>query len=204
MAVPHAASSATRQATTRLGEAAATALAGARAATRQGPRLPRRGSRLHLRRHRSGQPRRQGHRPGPARRRSAAGPGGDQRRRASRGGRIRPVPRTGPRLRRRRDPGGPLRAGDAKRPSPPCCGPATALVSIMYANNEVGTVQPVARLAALARAHGSPVPHRRRPGRRLAAAGHRRAGRGRAEHFRPQAGRAQGQRRAVCARPDPA
>ena len=34
--------------------------------------------------------------------------------------------------------------------------PETALVSIMYANNEVGTVQPVARLAALARARGIP------------------------------------------------
>lgn len=35
-------------------------------------------------------------------------------------------------------------------------GPETALVSVMYANNEVGTVQPVARLAALAREHGVP------------------------------------------------
>jgi cysteine desulfurase len=35
-------------------------------------------------------------------------------------------------------------------------GPGTALVSIMYANNEVGTVQPIARLAALARARGIP------------------------------------------------
>ncbi|MFF2029654.1 cysteine desulfurase family protein [Arthrobacter sp. NPDC058192] len=35
-------------------------------------------------------------------------------------------------------------------------GPRTALVSIMYANNEVGTVQPVARLAAQARALGIP------------------------------------------------
>ena len=34
--------------------------------------------------------------------------------------------------------------------------PETALVSVMYANNEVGTVQPVARLAALAREHGVP------------------------------------------------
>jgi cysteine desulfurase len=34
--------------------------------------------------------------------------------------------------------------------------PGTALVSIMYANNEVGTVQPIARLAALARTHGVP------------------------------------------------
>ena len=34
--------------------------------------------------------------------------------------------------------------------------PETALVSVMYANNEVGTVQPIARLAALARAAGIP------------------------------------------------
>ena len=34
--------------------------------------------------------------------------------------------------------------------------PETALASVMYANNEVGTVQPVARLAALARTYGVP------------------------------------------------
>jgi cysteine desulfurase len=34
--------------------------------------------------------------------------------------------------------------------------PETALVSIMYANNEVGTIQPVAELADLARAQGIP------------------------------------------------
>ena len=34
--------------------------------------------------------------------------------------------------------------------------PETAVVSIMYANNEVGTVQPVAMLAAIARAQGIP------------------------------------------------
>jgi cysteine desulfurase len=34
--------------------------------------------------------------------------------------------------------------------------PETALVSIMYANNEVGTVQPVAELAAVAAGHGVP------------------------------------------------
>ena len=34
--------------------------------------------------------------------------------------------------------------------------PETALASIMYANNEVGTVQPIAELAALARAQGIP------------------------------------------------
>ena len=35
-------------------------------------------------------------------------------------------------------------------------GPETALASVMYANNEVGTIQPVADLAALARAQGIP------------------------------------------------
>lgn len=34
--------------------------------------------------------------------------------------------------------------------------PETALVSVMYANNEVGTVQPIAELAVLARAQGIP------------------------------------------------
>lgn len=33
-------------------------------------------------------------------------------------------------------------------------GRETALVSVMYANNEIGTINPVAQLAALARAHG--------------------------------------------------
>ena len=41
-----------------------------------------------------------------------------------------------------------------------------ALVSVMWANNEVGTVQPVAELAAVAHEHGVPVPHRRRAGGR--------------------------------------
>ncbi|WP_018760072.1 cysteine desulfurase family protein [Arthrobacter sp. 135MFCol5.1] len=35
-------------------------------------------------------------------------------------------------------------------------GPRTALVSVMYANNEVGTVQPIKALAELARSHGIP------------------------------------------------
>ena len=34
--------------------------------------------------------------------------------------------------------------------------PQTALVSIMYANNEIGTVQPIATLAGIARGHGVP------------------------------------------------
>jgi len=35
-------------------------------------------------------------------------------------------------------------------------GPETALVSVMYANNEIGTVQPIAALAEVARSHGIP------------------------------------------------
>ena len=35
-------------------------------------------------------------------------------------------------------------------------GPDTALISIMYANNEIGTVQPITALAAVAREHGIP------------------------------------------------
>ena len=76
----------------RLGDAAAAALAGARERRPRGPGLPPGGGHLYLRRHGGGQPRRQGHRPGPARRGPAAGPGGDQRRRASRRGGIGPVP----------------------------------------------------------------------------------------------------------------
>jgi cysteine desulfurase len=34
--------------------------------------------------------------------------------------------------------------------------PNTALISIMYANNEVGTIQPIAELGRIARAHGIP------------------------------------------------
>jgi cysteine desulfurase len=35
--------------------------------------------------------------------------------------------------------------------------PETALISIMHANNEVGTIQPLAEIAAVAREHGVPV-----------------------------------------------
>ena len=35
--------------------------------------------------------------------------------------------------------------------------PDTALISIMYANNEVGTIEPVAEIGAVARAHGVPL-----------------------------------------------
>ena len=51
---------------------------------------------------------------------------------------------------------------------------AAAVVSVMWANNEVGTVQPIAELAAVAQRFGVPVPHRCGAGRAVAAGGLRR------------------------------
>ena len=53
--------------------------------------------------------------------------------------------------------------------------PDTGLVSIMHVNNEVGTVQPVAEIAAIAREAGGAVSLRWRAGRGQAAARHARA-----------------------------
>ena len=46
---------------------------------------------------------------------------------------------------------------------------SAALVSVMWANNEVGTVQPIAELAEVAHEFGVPSAHRRGAGRRRAA-----------------------------------
>ena len=67
---------------------------------------------------------------------------------------------------RRARPGRPRRAGAPRSRATP---DEVALVTVMWANNEVGTVQPVAELAAVAARVRRPVPHRRRPGRRPAA-----------------------------------
>ena len=81
------------------------------------------------------------------------------------------LPRRPPRSGRSR----PARAADRARPRP------VALVSVMWANNEVGTVQPVAALAALAaRARGA-LPHRRGAGGGPPAGRLRRLGRRRAD-----------------------
>ena len=37
----------------------------------------------------------------------------------------------------------------------------TALISVMHANNEVGTIEPIEECARIAREHGDPLPHRR-------------------------------------------
>ena len=73
----------------------------------------------------------------------------------------------------------------------------TRLASIMFANNVVGTVQPVARACAHRPREGRRLPHRRRPGGRVAAGRRRRAGRRHAQPLRSQAVRAEGRRRAV-------
>ena len=43
---------------------------------------------------------------------------------------------------------------------------SVALISVMWANNEVGTLQPIDEVVALAAAHEHPGPHRRRAGGR--------------------------------------
>ncbi len=73
----------------------------------------------------------------------------------------------------------------------------TVLVSVMHANNEVGTVQPIAEIGAITRAR-HPVPHRRRADNRQARNPRRRPRRRSAEHRRSQVLCAQGRRRAVC------
>ena len=76
-------------------------------------------------------------------------------------------------------------------------GPATALVTVMWANNEVGTVQPVAEIAEIARRRGALVAQRCRPGGGPPAGRLRRQRSGPAELHRAQA-RWPGRRRARC------
>ena len=127
-------------------------------ADRRCPRgAPLRG-RLHLRRHRGRQPRGQGDvcRPPPFRGRA---PPRRERHRAPRGARPRPAPRQ---ARGRRgtwlepDRCGHVPSTDLRRALLAEAGDTVALVSVMWANNEVGTVQPVAELAAVAREAGVP------------------------------------------------
>ena len=115
---------------------------------------------LHRRRDRVRQPRGQGHLLGPPGRRPAPPPGAGQRRRAPRGRRLGRV--AGPARGRRGElaAGRPRTAGCTRtrcaRRSTTAARTTVALVSVMWANNEVGTVQPVAALAAVAAEHGVP------------------------------------------------
>ncbi len=45
----------------------------------------------------------------------------------------------------------------------------TVLVSIMHANNEIGTIQPLAEIGKIAQREGRPLPHRRDAGRRASS-----------------------------------
>ena len=77
----------------------------------------------------------------------------------------------------------------------------TILVSVMFANNETGVIQPIAEIGKVCRAKQGPVPHRRHAGVRQSAARRRRDEHRSDEHLGAQDLRAQGHRRAV--RPSP-
>ena len=77
--------------------------------------------------------------------------------------------------------------------------PETVLVSIMHANNELGTVQPIAEIARIAREAGVAAARRWRAGARQDPGGCGRARRRPLQHERPQALRAQGRGRALRA-----
>ena len=88
-----------------------------------------------------------------------------QRHRASRGAGVRRA--TGARRRRSDAPAGGRRAAwsiptNVRR----ALRPETVLVSIMHANNELGTVQPIAEIARIAREAGVPLSRRWRAGAR--------------------------------------
>ena len=127
---------------------------------RAGARLPPRRGGLHLRRHRGRQPRAQGHPLGPARRGPAPHPHPGLRRssttpcstrcdwlREAEGAEVEllPVDDQG-----RLDVDA-LRAAVERDPD------SVSLISVMWANNEVGTLQPVDEVVAIAAEHGIPV-----------------------------------------------
>ena len=152
------------------GRAARAVVEEARERVERGPGGQAVRGRLHLRAcHEADEPHRQG---GPGSHQSGVGPALDEGRRggdrAPRGARPGGVPRRGPRESAltwlEPDHCGHIGVdapGEALEP--PAASPWT---SVMWANNEVGTVQPVAELAAVARRARGPVPHRRGPGRR--------------------------------------
>ena len=128
---------------------------------RAGAELPSGRGGLHLRRHRVRQPRAQGpllvaaqRRPAPVADPHHAGRAPRRARPAALAGRparapsveLLPVDRAGPARPRRA-----ARAASSATPE------SVALVSVMWANNEVGTLQPIAEVVEIAAAHGIPV-----------------------------------------------
>ena len=76
--------------------------------------------------------------------------------------------------------------------------PKTILVSIMHANNEVGTVQPIEEVSRITRPARRPAAHRRRAIHRQDRDGRGRARRRSSDGRRPQALRAKGRGCALC------
>ena len=76
----------------------------------------------------------------------------------------------------------------------------TALVSVMAANNEIGVLQPIKEAGGRGAREGRVVSHRRGAGGRQGAVRCGRARRGLRVDHGPQGLRAEGRRRAVCAR----
>ena len=179
----------------------------ARAGPRAGPAGGRRGGRrraqpgdLHLGRHRGRQPRHRGRGAG------RAGPGrrhvrGRLRHRAQ-GDPGRGPRRLPPGRPRGAAAGGPRAAGSTSTRSTQALAERPAVVSVMWVNNEVGVVQPVARDRRALPGRGRRLPHRRGAGVRQGAG--RRSATLRlhpAHDLGPQDRRAQGHRRADRARP---
>ena len=80
----------------------------------------------------------------------------------------------------------------------------TILISIMYANNEIGVIQPIAEIGQDREIEGRAVPHRRDAGGRQSA-GERDQGQYRPDvDERPQNVRTEGRGRAVCSAQEPA
>ena len=75
------------------------------------------------------------------------------------------------------------------------------LVSVMAANNEIGTLQPLADIGAMTRACGRPLSLRWGPGRRTDTARCQRSSHRSDEFLRPQGLRTEGHRRPLCAPP---
>ena len=166
---------------------------------RAGAGLPSRRGRLHLRRHRGRQPRAQGRLLVAPRRRPAPYPHPGHLRRAPRRARPAALARGEPRAPRcgccavdargRLDVDA-LRAAVERDPG------SVALISVMWANNEVGTLQPIDEVVAHRRRARHPGAHRRRPGGRRGAGRLRPLRRRRADPDRAQGRRPVRRRRA--------
>ena len=149
-----------RRRCTRSGRAARRVGRGVAREARRGARRPADRGGLHRRRHRGRQPRGQGHRAGAAATPTRAGAGSS---RAPSSTTPSSTPSSGSPSTRGVGLAGSSPTGaaasavdDLRGRRSPSTATTSALVSVMWANNEVGTVQPVAELAAVAHEYGVP------------------------------------------------